>query len=104
MKTNTTLILIILTAFALTQCKQNPQPVVYQQQAQPQQDQPQPQIIPDTVVLTMTPRQEEMMSNIQSQINQLTSQRDVIFELVLETNNKTRRDLEGKAIKTVSRK
>ncbi len=106
MKTKTPLIvLFILVLFAFTQCKQNTQPVVYQQPTQvAAAGQQQPQVIPDTVELIMTPRQEEMMNNIQAQINQLNGQRDVIFELVLETNNKTRKDLEGKAIKTVSKK
>ncbi len=113
MKTKTPLIvLFILVLFAFTQCKQSTQPVVYQQPAQVQQAQdPQPAYqsqpqyqMPDTVELVLTPRQEQMMNNIQSQVDQLNGHRDVIFELVLEANKKTRKDLEGKAIKTRTRK
>lgn len=99
-------IIYILIAVTLTSCelfkKQSPQsnsqtPAQVQNNAGALQSS-------DTVVLTITRRQEQLLNEITIQANQLEAQRKIILDLILDDNKKTMIDIQGKQIKTETRK
>lgn len=103
-------IIYILIAVTLTSCelfkKQNPQsnsqtPAQVQNNVGALQNSG---AIPDTVVLTITRRQEQLLNEITIQANQLEAQRKIILDLILDDNKKTMIDIQGKQIKTETRK